>query len=151
MLDVVIVGAGPAGFSASLAALAHKLNFVTLEQDSFGGTVGHFPRGKLVMTAPAMLPLIGRMQFREVSKETLMAFWHDALKKTGLKIRYGERVESVAQQGAGFIVKSSANSYQTRCVLLTIGRRGTPRNLEVQGDGQSKVRSEERRVGNEWK
>ena len=139
MLDVVIVGAGPAGFSASLGALSHKLKFVTLEQDSFGGTVGHFPRGKLVMTAPAMLPLIGRMQFREVSKETLMAFWHDALKKTGLKIRYGERVESVAQQGAGFIVKSSANSYQTRCVLLTIGRRGTPRKLEVPGEEQSKV------------
>jgi thioredoxin reductase (NADPH) len=74
MLDVVIIGAGPAGFSASLGALSHKLKFVTLEQDSFGGTVGHFPRGKLVMTAPAMLPLIGRMQFREVSKETLMAF-----------------------------------------------------------------------------
>jgi thioredoxin reductase (NADPH) len=139
MLDVVIIGAGPSGFSASLGALSHKLRFVTLEQDSFGGTVGHFPRGKLVMTAPAMLPLIGRMQFREVSKETLMAFWHDALKKTGLKIRYGERVESVARQGAGFIVKSSAGSYQARSVLLTIGRRGTPRKLDVPGEEQSKV------------
>jgi thioredoxin reductase/NAD-dependent dihydropyrimidine dehydrogenase PreA subunit len=139
MLDVVIIGAGPAGFSASLGALGHKLKFVTLEQDSFGGTVGHFPRGKLVMTAPAMLPLIGRMQFREVSKETLMAFWHDALKKTGLTIRYGERVESVTRQGAGFIVKSSANSYQARSVLLAIGRRGTPRKLEVPGEEQSKV------------
>ena len=138
-LDVVIVGAGPAGFAASLGALSHKLKFVTLEQDSFGGTVGHFPRGKLVMTAPAMLPLIGRMQFREVSKETLMAFWHDALKKTGLKIRYGERVESVARQGAGFVVKSSGASYQARSVLLAIGRRGTPRKLEVPGEEQSKV------------
>jgi thioredoxin reductase (NADPH) len=139
MLDVVIIGAGPAGFAASLGALSHKLKFVTLEQDSFGGTVGHFPRGKLVMTAPAMLPLIGRMQFREVSKETLMAFWHDALKKTGLKIRYGERVEAVTRQGAGFIVKSSGASYQARSVLLTIGRRGTPRKLEVPGEEQSKV------------
>jgi thioredoxin reductase (NADPH) len=139
MLDVVIIGAGPAGFSASLGALGHKLKFVTLEQDSFGGTVGHFPRGKLVMTAPAMLPLIGRMQFREVSKETLMAFWRDALKKTGLKIRYGERVESVTRQGAGFIVKSSRGSYRARSVLLAIGRRGTPRKLEVAGEEQSKV------------
>jgi len=138
-LDVVIVGAGPAGFSASLGALSHKLKFVTLEQDSFGGTVGHFPRGKLVMTAPAMLPLIGRMQFREVSKETLMAFWRDALKKTGLKIRYGERVEAIERQGASFVVKSTGGTHKTRAVLLTIGRRGTPRKLEVPGEEQCKV------------
>src|SRR5215831_1768809 len=50
--DVIIVGAGPAGFSASLAAIQHKLRFLTIEQDSFGGTIAHFPRGKLVMTAP---------------------------------------------------------------------------------------------------
>src|SRR5215475_1210481 len=138
-LDVVIVGAGPAGFSASLGALSHKLKFVTLEQDSFGGTVGHFPRGKLVMTAPAMLPLIGRMQFREVSKETLMAFWHEALKKTGLKIRYGERVEAIERQGTSFIVKSTGGTHKARTVLLTIGRRGTPRKLEVPGEEQCKV------------
>ena len=52
-LDVCIVGGGPAGISASLAAIERKLRFVTLEQDSLGGTVAHFPRGKLVMTAPA--------------------------------------------------------------------------------------------------
>jgi len=68
-----------------------------------------------------------------------MAFWHDALKKTGLKIRYGERVEAVTRQGAGFIVKSSGASYQARSVLLTIGRRGTPRKLAVPGEEQSKV------------
>ena len=138
-LDVVIVGAGPAGFSASLGALSHKLKFVTLEQDSFGGTVGHFPRGKLVMTAPAMLPLIGRMHFREVSKETLMAFWHNALKKTGLKIRYGERVEAIERQGATFLVRSTGGTHKARTVLLAIGRRGTPRKLEVPGEEQSKV------------
>ena len=73
--DVVIVGAGPAGIAASLAAKAHKLNYLTLEQDSLGGTVAHFPRGKLVMTAPAMLPLHGRMKFSEIGKEDLLRFW----------------------------------------------------------------------------
>ena len=52
MLDVLIVGAGPAGFSASLAAHEAKLKYRTIEQDSLGGTVFNFPRGKLVMTAP---------------------------------------------------------------------------------------------------
>ena len=98
--DVVIVGGGPAGFSASLAAMQHKLRFVTIEQDSFGGTVAHFPRGKLVMTAPADLPLIGKVKFKEVSKERLLEFWQRAAQRTGLRINYGERVEGVTRIGA---------------------------------------------------
>ncbi|MGB5278868.1 MAG: NAD(P)-binding domain-containing protein, partial [Gammaproteobacteria bacterium] len=81
-LDLVIVGAGPAGIGASLAAQAAKLNFVTLEQESLGGTVSHYPRGKIVMTAPVKLPVIGKMQFRETTKEALMEFWEKAVKET---------------------------------------------------------------------
>src|SRR5215813_5696945 len=137
--DVVIVGSGPAGFSASLAAMQHKLRFVTVEQESFGGTVAHFPRGKLVMTAPAMLPLIGQVQFKEVSKETLIAFWHDAVKKTGLKVSCGERVDSITPLEGDFEVETTRGKYRTRSVLLTIGRRGTPRKLDVPGEDQPKV------------
>ena len=139
ILDVVIVGSGPAGFSASLAAMQHKLRFVTIEQESFGGTVAHFPRGKLVMTAPATLPLIGKVKFREISKEKLLAFWTKAAQKTGLKISYGERVDAVAQTGCDFEVKTTRRSYRTRAVLLAIGRRGTPRKLDVPGEDLPKV------------
>jgi thioredoxin reductase/NAD-dependent dihydropyrimidine dehydrogenase PreA subunit len=139
MLDVIIVGGGPAGFSASLAAIAHKLRFLTLEQDDFGGTVAHYPRGKLVMTAPAILPLIGRMRFKEVSKEKLLAFWRQAAKKTGLQIRYGERVETIERTTSGFVVKTTSDTYRCRSVLLAIGRRGTPRKLDVPGEQLPKV------------
>src|SRR5258708_5070181 len=54
--DVIIVAPGPARFSASLAAIKHRLRFLTIEQESFGGTVAHFPRGKVVMTSPATSP-----------------------------------------------------------------------------------------------
>ena len=84
--DVIIVGAGPAGFAASLAALKHKLRFLTIEQDSFGGTVAHYPRGKIVMTAPLALPMGGKLKFKIVSKERLIKAWHDILRKTRLKI-----------------------------------------------------------------
>jgi thioredoxin reductase/ferredoxin len=137
--DVVIVGSGPAGFSASLAAMQHKLRFVTIEQDSFGGTVAHFPRGKLVMTAPATLSLIGKVKFKEVSKEQLLAFWRNAAKKTGLKINYGERVKGIAQTRDGFEVATTRRAYRTRSVLLAVGRRGTPRRLDVPGEDQTKV------------
>jgi thioredoxin reductase/ferredoxin len=137
--DVVIVGGGPAGFSASLAAMQHKLRFVTIEQDSFGGTVAHFPRGKLVMTAPATLPLIGKVKFKEVSKEKLLEFWQGAARRTGLRIRYGERVEGVTPVGAGFEVATTRGVYPTRSVLLAVGRRGTPRQLGVPGEELPKV------------
>jgi thioredoxin reductase (NADPH) len=137
--DVIIVGGGPAGFSASLAAIQHRLRFLTIEQDSFGGTVAHYPRGKLVMTAPATLPLIGTVKFREIGKEKLLAFWQDAAQRTGLRINYGERVESVTWRGADIEVTSTRARYLTRSVLLAIGRRGTPRRLGVPGEDLPKV------------
>jgi thioredoxin reductase (NADPH) len=139
--DVVIVGAGPAGFAASLAAMKYKLRFLTVEQDTFGGTVAHFPRGKVVMTAPANLPLGFKLKFRTVSKEKLLRVWNDISRKTGLKgkIKYGVEVKSIIRHGDAFEVRTMGDSYQTASVLLAIGRRGTPRKLDVDGEEQSKV------------
>ncbi len=138
-LDLVIVGAGPAGVAASLAAKSHKLNFATLEQDSLGGTVSHYPRGKIVMTAPAKLPIVGKMHFKETTKEALMTFWEDVVKKGDLKITDNQSVASIEHEENGFIVKTNNNEYHTRAVILAIGRRGTPRKLGVPGEEQSKV------------
>ena len=138
-LDLVVVGAGPAGIAASLAAKSRKLEFVTLEQDSLGGTVSHYPRGKIVMTAPAELPIVGKMQFKETTKEALMKFWEGIVKKAGLQIKDRERVESVEVENTGFLVKTGSSEYHTRAILLAIGRRGTPRKLGVPGEEQSKV------------
>jgi thioredoxin reductase/Pyruvate/2-oxoacid:ferredoxin oxidoreductase delta subunit len=139
--DLIIVGAGPAGFAASLAAMKHKLKFLTIEQDTFGGTVAHFPRGKVVMTAPAVLPLGFKLKFRTVSKERLLEVWNDIYRKTGMKgkIKYGVEVKSIIRDGDAFEVRTTGDSYQTASVLLAIGRRGTPRKLNVDGEEQSKV------------
>jgi thioredoxin reductase (NADPH) len=139
--DVIIVGAGPAGFAASLAAMKHKLRFLTVEQDSFGGTVSHYPRGKVVMTAPANLPLGGKLKFRTVSKERLLQVWNEISRKTRLKekIKYGEEVKSISGRVGAFEVRTTRGSYQTASVLLAIGRRGSPRKLNVEGEEQSKV------------
>ena len=138
-LDVVVIGAGPAGFTASLAAMEHKMGAVTLEQETLGGTVSHYPRGKIVMTAPVVLPLIGKTSFRETTKEALLKFWEDIEKRTKVKINYRERVEGIVHKESHFEVKTTKNKYSTRNVLLAIGRRGTPRKLGVPGEESSKV------------
>ena len=140
-LDLVVVGAGPAGFAASLGAKEAGLQCVTLEQDSLGGTVAHFPRGKLVMTRPAQLPIVGKMNFTETSKEQLLQFWQGVESSTGLKNNYDERVEDIVPDpdGRGFNVITTRAQYLCRSVLLTIGRRGTPRQLDVPGEEMSKV------------
>jgi thioredoxin reductase (NADPH) len=139
-LDVVIVGAGPAGLAASLGAIEHKLRYVTVEQeDSLGGTVYHYPRNKIVMTAPVQLPIIGKVKMSEISKEALLQFWQGVARKTGIKINFNERMETITKNGMGFTVKTSRNSYHSRTVLLAIGRRGTPRKLDVPGEELPKV------------
>jgi thioredoxin reductase/ferredoxin len=138
-LDVVIVGAGPAGFSASLAALERGLRFATLEQETLGGTVAHYPRGKIVMTAPAHLPLYGKVKLRETTKEALLRLWRDVERRTGLAIRYEQRVEGVERCAEGFRVTTARGALRARSVLLAIGRRGTPRKLGVPGEDHEKV------------
>jgi len=138
-LDVVIIGAGPAGFSASLAAMQHRLRAVTIEQESLGGRIFQYPRGKVVMLQPATLPLIGKVKLAASSKESLLEFWQGIEQKTGVKIQYWERMESIVKTEAGFLVKTSKGSYETRTVLLAVGRGGTPRKLGAQGEELPKV------------
>jgi len=138
-LDVLVVGAGPAGFAASLGAKEKNLSCVTVEQESLGGTVAHFPRGKLVMTAPADLPIVGKMNFRETSKERLLEFWQDVQNKAALEINFKERVESITAADKGFVVTTTKAIYHPEAVLLCLGRRGTPRKLEVPGEDLPKV------------
>lgn len=139
-LDVVIVGCGPAGLSAGLSAIHHKMNYKLIEQeDSLGGAVYHYPRNKIAMTAPVVLDIIGQVKFGEVQKEKLLEFWLDVVRKTGLQIGFRERMESIEKLDDGFLVTTNKAGYVTRSVLLTMGRRGTPRKLDVPGEESAKV------------
>jgi len=138
-LDAFVIGAGPAGFAASLMAMEMNMRCVTVEQNTLGGTVSHFPRGKLVMTAPAVLPVYGKMRFRETSKEKLLEFWQNVQTKTGLHINFDERVEKIEPANPGFIITTTRARYEAATVLLCLGRRGTPRQLSVPGEELEKV------------
>jgi thioredoxin reductase len=138
--DLLIVGAGPAGISASLRAIENKVNYITLEQDEVGGTVAKYPRQKLVMTSPVEFPMYGKFKKTELSKENLLAFWDMVLNRSDFNCRTGEKVENIQRGDDGiFHVSTANNQYRSRAVILGLGRSGTPRKLGVKGEDLPKV------------
>ena len=138
-LDLIVVGAGPAGLAAALAAKQHGLRYTVIEQDDLGGAVFKYPRNKVVMTAPAVLPIVGQISFRRTTKEALLQFWREVESSQKLNVHYHERVERVEPHGDGFSVHTNNRVMRAASVLLAIGRRGTPRRLNVPGEDSSKV------------
>jgi len=138
-LDCLIVGAGPAGLTASLGAKDLGLSYLTIDQDTIGGTISHFPKGKLVMTQAATVPLVGKVKFGEIKKEPLMKFWLDTIAEHQLNINEQETLTAITIEGGLKRVKTTNAEYLAKRVLLAIGRRGSPRKLNIQGEELPKV------------
>jgi len=137
--DVIIIGAGPAGISASLEAKRRKLKFLTLEQDSLGGTVANFPRQKIIMTNPMNLPMYGKVRLHQTSKSELLGLWNKVLSNNNLTIHEEEKVNSIQKINSHFKISTSKGEYTSSGVLLAIGRKGSPRKLGVPGEQKEKV------------
>ena len=138
--DVVIVGAGPAGISATLRAIELKLNYVTIEREKLGGTVAKYPRQKVVMTSPIDFPMGITLKKMQLSKENLLEFWHKICNREDFRICENEAVESIFKQPDGsFKVTTPKGEYQAASVVLAIGKNGTPRKLGVKGEELDKV------------
>jgi thioredoxin reductase/Pyruvate/2-oxoacid:ferredoxin oxidoreductase delta subunit len=138
--DLIIIGAGPAGISGALAARKHNLKFLLLEQDSLGGTVFNFPRKKIVMTSPMELPLYGRIKLFETTKTELLDLWQAVLDKNNITVKENSKVDTIVTDGNLFQVRTAnGESFSSVAVLIAIGRRGTPRKLNVPGEEKEKV------------
>jgi thioredoxin reductase (NADPH) len=138
--DIIIIGAGPAGISASLTAKKHGLSFMLLDQDTLGGTVFTFPRKKIIMTSPMDLPLYGKIKLFETSKAELLGLWQTVLKKNNITVHENSKVESiVTENGIHKVTTVKGEQFTATTVLLAIGRRGTPRKLNIPGELNEKV------------
>ena len=137
--DLIIIGAGPAGIAATLRAAEHNLKFLTIEQETIGGTVFSFPRAKVVMTSPVEIPLYGKIKLHETSKSELIGLWTEILKKNKITINENEKINEIVNYSDYFEVISNQDEYTASKVLLAIGRRGSPRKLGVPGENKEKV------------
>jgi len=137
--DVIVVGAGPAGTSTALAALAEGLRVLVLEQGTQANTIRNFPRQKFVMAEPVMIPVYGPLWMEDTSKESLLERWQEIIEATGLKIQEDEKVLRITQADRHFVVQSSKGEYRGSRVVLAVGKRGSPRKLGVPGEDTSKV------------
>src|SRR5260370_2931852 len=138
--DVLIVGAGPAGPSASLRAIEKKLNYITFDQGEMGGTIAKFPRQKLVMTSPVEFPMYGKFKKTELSKEELMAFWNEVLRRADFKLHQREKVEDIKKGEDGiFTVVTTKSQHRAHTVVLSLGKSGNPRKLGIKGEELPRV------------
>ena len=140
MLDVVIVGAGPAGLTAAAAAREHGLSHVVLEQEGdLGGAILHYPRRKLVLVQAVDVPILGHLREGEYAKEDLLGILQDVCRRGDLRVRFGERVLGLERTGGVLAVRSTSGVTLSRFVVLALGRRGTPRKLGAPGEELPKV------------
>ncbi len=137
--DAVIVGAGPAGLTAALTARELGLDCRVLDQQGPGGTILQYPRRKLVMVQPVEIPGLGRLDRHEYAKEELLEMWEGLHRDHGLDVRVGERATGVDGRRGDFTVTTTTGTHRARNVVLALGRRGTPRRLNVPGEDAAKV------------
>jgi thioredoxin reductase/NAD-dependent dihydropyrimidine dehydrogenase PreA subunit len=139
-LDVIVVGAGPAGISATLRAMQAGLRVLLLDREGFGGTILHYPRAKVVMTGALELPIYGKVKGRQLSKEQLVAVWQDIRAKADPPVVTGELVTRLEQRADGMWgVVSESGVRHAANVVLALGGRGSPQKLGVPGEESSKV------------
>ncbi len=137
--DVIIVGAGPAGMSASLTAVQNDLSYLLIDQQEPGGTILQYPRKKLVMTQKFEIPLYGWLRQDEYSKEELLEIWQDIIGKYKVSYLTQHRMKTVVKPNGHFKVITNQGDFEARKVVLAMGRRGTPRKLGVPGEDKAKV------------
>jgi len=140
VLDVAIIGAGPAGIGAGLALSDLGARYAILEKEQPFATIQNFPRSKLIFSEPRSIQSRGNFWFEDARTEVLVERWEQALEARELEIRQPCEVTGLSRASHGFDVQTSTGVIKARKVMLATGRRGTVNRLRCDGEDLDKVR-----------
>ena len=141
-LDLLIIGAGPAGLSAAYAAANAGLSYLVIEKGTIADTIRKYPVGRTLFSTPNELEMIpGSLKpVREKpTREELLSHYihfvldHDLKIHTGEEVIAAERVENI------FVVRTNCNEYRAQQLLFAFGAMAHPRHLNVPGEDLPKV------------
>ena len=143
MLDLMIIGAGPAGLSAAEAAAQVGLDYLVIEKGTIANTIRQYPVGRTMFSTPNEVEMhpgaLRPVREKPTREETLSHYIHFVL-DLDLKINTGEEVVSVnGNIDEGFVIKTDQSEYKARRVLFAIGAMEHPRRLNVPGEDLPKV------------
>lgn len=142
-LDLLIIGAGPAGLSAADAAAREDLTYLVIEKGTIADTIRQYPVGRTLFSTPNELEMqpgsLTPVREKPTREELLSHYIHFVLDRD-LKINTGETVTDVSPLGVdGFIVITDRGQYRAAKVLFAIGAMAHPRRLNIPGEDLSKV------------
>ena len=143
MLDLLIIGAGPAGLSAAEAAQHAGLDYVVIEKGTIANTIRQYPVGRAMFSTPnevEMHPGTLRPVREKPTREEMLSHYIHFVLDLDLKINTDEEVVSVhGNIDEGFVVKTDRSEYEARRLLFAIGAMEHPRHLNVPGEDLPKV------------
>jgi thioredoxin reductase (NADPH) len=143
MLDLIIIGAGPAGLSAADAAADAGLDYLVIEKGTIANTIRQYPVGRALFSTPNELEMregtLKPLREKPTREELLSHYIHFVLDRD-LKINTAERVVDVSGDiEQGFYITTDRAEYHAARVLFAIGAMDIPRRLNVPGEDLEKV------------
>src|SRR5881394_1086592 len=151
-LDLLIIGAGPAGLSAADAARTEGLSYLVIEKGTIANTIRQYPVGRTMFSTPNELEMcegaLHPVREKPTREELLSHYIHFVL-DNDLHINAGEEVIDVAsERDDSFTIQTRClifqgdqpeHTYHARSVLFAIGAMEYPRRLNIPGEDLPKV------------
>ena len=140
--DVLIVGAGPSGLAAAIAAKQQGLDYVLVEKGVLVNSIFNFPMHMVFFTTPELLEIGGLPLVTPYDKPTRLEslrYYRRVVDTYQLQISFHEKVVSIEKDADVFVVttedaRGNTRVRQAHAVVLAIGYYDLPNYLGIPGE-----------------